>query len=197
MQDDALRWNDRYRGADPVRARPPEPLDERVDLASLIPTAGTAIDIACGLGAQTLWLASQGLHVIALDVSPVAIERVRAAADAAGLADHVDAREIDLDDGLPEAMPSAGVIVCQRFRSPGLYPSIIEHLAPGGIALITVLSEVGLSEVGLSECGSGQPSGPFHARAGELVAAFTCGELEILHSAEAAGTATVMVRRSA
>ncbi len=148
---------------------PPEPLGDRVDLAASIPTSGTAIDIACGLGAQSLWLAARGLRVIALDVSPVAIERVRAAADAAGFTDHVDARVVDLDDGIPEGTPSADVIVCQRFRHPQLYPSIIEHLAPGGIAIVTVLSEVGLSDVGLS-----QPPGPFHAPAGELVTAFSC-----------------------
>jgi 2-polyprenyl-3-methyl-5-hydroxy-6-metoxy-1,4-benzoquinol methylase len=190
MQDDALRWNDRYREADPVGARPPEPFDERADLTSLIPTAGTAIDIACGLGAQTLWLASRGLRVIALDVSPVAIERVRAAADAAGLADHIDAGVVDLDDGLPDGTPIADVIVCQRFRKPQLYPSLIEHLAPGGLAVVTVLSEVGLSEVQ-----PGQSPGPFHAPPGELVAAFTCEQMEILYSAEGAGTATILAKR--
>ena len=187
MQDDAVRWDDRYRDAGPIDARPPEPLGDRVDLAASIPTSGTAIDIACGLGAQSLWLAARGLRVIALDVSPVAIERVRAAADAAGLTDHVDARVVDLDDGIPEGTPNADVIVCQRFRHPQLYPAIIEHLAPGGIAIVTVLSEVGLS----------QPPGPFHAPAGELVTAFACDEIEILDASEAAGTATIMARRRA
>ena len=185
-----MRWDDRYREVDPVSATPPEPLGERPDLAGLIPTAGTAIDIACGLGAQTLWLAKLGLHVIALDVSPVAIEQVKAAADMARLADHVDARVVDLDAGLPEGTPGADVIVCQRFRSQRLYPAIIERLAPGGIAIVTVLSEVGLSEVGL-----GQPPGPFHAAAGELVGAFTGEDMEVLYASEATGVATIIVQR--
>jgi SAM-dependent methyltransferase len=186
MQDDAVQWDDRYRGAGPIDARPPEPLGDRVDLAASLPTSGTAIDIACGLGAQSLWLASRGLRVIALDVSRVAIDGVRATADAAGLTDHVDARVVDLDDGIPEGTPNADVIVCQRFRDPQLYPAIIEHLAPGGIAIVTVLSEVGLS----------QPPGPFHARAGELVTAFDSDEIEILYASEAAGSATIMARRA-
>jgi 2-polyprenyl-3-methyl-5-hydroxy-6-metoxy-1,4-benzoquinol methylase len=190
MQDDAVRWDDRYREAGPIDARPPEPLD-RVDLEASIPTSGTAIDIACGLGAQSLWLAARGLRVIALDVSRVAIDRVRAAADAAGLTDHVDARVVDLDDGIPEGTPNADVIVCQRFRHPQLYPAIIEHLAPGGIAIVTVLSEVGLSEVALS-----QPPGPFRAATGELVTAFDSDEIEILYASEAAGSATIMARRA-
>lgn len=185
MQDDGVRWDDRYRDADPVSAMPPEPLGERSDLAGSIPTAGTALDIACGLGAQTLWLASRGLHVIAFDVSPVAVEQVRAAADMAGLADHVDARVVDLDDGLPEGTPSADVIVCRRFRNQRLYPAIIERLAPGGIAIVSALSEVGLA----------RPPGPFHALAGELVTAFTGEDMEILYASEAAGIATIIVRR--
>jgi 2-polyprenyl-3-methyl-5-hydroxy-6-metoxy-1,4-benzoquinol methylase len=187
VQDDAVRWDDRYRDAEPIDARPPDPLGDRADLAASIPTSGTAIDIACGLGAQSLWLAARGLDVIALDVSRVAIERVRAAAEATGFTDHVDARVVDLDDGIPEGTPSADVIVCQRFRHRQLYPSIIEHLAPGGIAIVTVLSGVGLS----------QSPGPFHAPAGELVTAFNSDEIEFLYTSEAAGTATVMVRRRA
>lgn len=164
---------------------PPAPLGERSDLAARIPTAGTALDIACGLGAQTLWLASRGLHVLALDVSPVAIERVRAGADMAGLADHVDARVVDLDDGLPEGGPSADVIVCQRYRDQRLYPSVIERLAPGGIAIVSALSVVGLAH----------PAGRFHALEGELVAAFAGDDMELLYASEAAGIATIMVRR--
>jgi SAM-dependent methyltransferase len=187
MQDDGARWDQRYRDADPVRSMPPAPLGERPDLAGLIPTAGTALDIACGLGAQTLWLASRGLHVIALDVSSVAIERLRTAAERAGLADQVDACVVDLDDGLPEGTPSADVIVCQRFRDQRLYPSVLEHLTPGGIAIVSALSQVGLA----------QPPGPFHALGGELVTAFTGEDTELLYSSEAAGVATIMVRRHA
>jgi SAM-dependent methyltransferase len=187
MHDDASRWDERYRDTDPVNPAAPEPLGERADLRALIPTAGTAIDIACGLGAQALWLAERGLQVTALDVSPVAIDRVRAAAGSAGLADRLDARVVDLDDGLPDDAGPADVIVCQRFRHPQLYPAIVERLAPGGIAIVTVLSEVGLD----------QASGPFHAPAGELAAAFSGDHIDILYSDEANGQATMMLRRLA
>lgn len=185
MDQDADRWNDRYRDAPPVMALAPEPLDRRTDLRALIPTTGTAIDVACGLGAQSLWLAARGLQVIALDVSPLAIDRVRSAAHGVGLDDHIDARELDLDNGLPNDLPLADVIVCQRFRHPQLYQSIVEQLRPAGIVIITVLSEVGLPH----------PPGPFHAPAGELTSAFDRNDLDLVYQREADGAATVMAKR--
>ncbi len=183
MHDDAARWDDRYRSASPSGPLAPEPLAERPDLLDLIPTAGLAIDIACGLGGQSLWLAQRGLHVVAFDVSPVAVELLRTAATEAGLSHLVDARVTDLDAGLPPEPSVADVIVCQRFRHPALYPLIAKRLAVGGIAIVTVLSETGADA-----------PGPFHAPPGELVEAFA--GLDLLYASEGHGVATVVVRRN-
>ena len=182
MHDDATRWDDRYRSASPPGPRAPDAVGARADLIELLPDTGVAIDIACGLGSQSLWLAQRGLDVVALDVSPIAIEALTAAAHAAGLADRIDARVTDLDIGLPAEPTTADVIVCQRFRQPSIYAQIVERLVVGGIAIVTVLSEVGADS-----------PGPFHAPPGELVAAF--GEFDILDAHEGDGTATIVARR--
>jgi SAM-dependent methyltransferase len=164
----------------------PEPLAERPDLLDLVPRAGVAVDIACGPGAQTVWLAERGLTVTALDVSPVAVRLVRDAAAVRQLDDRVEAVVADLDAGLPLAAPTmAEVIVCQRFRQPALYDQIVDRLAPGGLAFVTVLSRVGATD-----------PGPFHAPEGELAEAFTRPGLDVLHLLEADGTATVVVQRA-
>jgi len=49
-------------------------------------TPGRVLDVGCGEGADAVWLAAQGWHVIALDVSRVALERARRAAVDAGVA---------------------------------------------------------------------------------------------------------------
>lgn len=183
MHDDAARWNDRYRAASPSGPLAPEPLAERADLLELVPTAGLAIDIACGLGRQSLWLARRGLHVVALDVSPVAVDLLITAAAEAELSHLIDARVTDLDDGLPPEPSAADVIVCQRFRQPALYPQIAERLAAGGIAIVTVLSQTGADT-----------PGPFHAPPGELVEAFA--ELDLLYASEGDGVATIVARRN-
>lgn len=185
MQGDATRWDDRYRTSSPADPRPPDVFDHHPELLEFVPRAGVAIDIACGLGHQTLWLAERGLDVVALDVSPVAIERLDDASRALGLTASIDARVTDLDVGLPADPVRADVIVCQRFRQPALYPQIVDRLAIGGLAVVTVLSIVGADA-----------PGSFHAPAGELDTAFSRSDVDLLHAHEGDGTATVVFRRS-
>lgn len=182
MQGDATRWDDRYRSASPPGPLAPDAVADRADLIELLPDTGVAIDIACGLGSQSLWLAQRGLDVVALDVSPIAIDALCAAAHAAGLADRIDARVTDLDIGLPAEPATANVILCQRFRQPSIYAQIAERLVPGGMAIVTVLSEVGAVS-----------PGAFHALPGELVVAFD--EFDILDAHEGGGMATVVAHR--
>ena len=62
---------------------------------------GSALEIGCGEGADAVWLAEQGWTVTAVDVSPTAISRARAAADERGLADRVRFLVADAVDDLP------------------------------------------------------------------------------------------------
>ncbi len=183
MEADRARWDERY--ADRPLAEPSAPIAVAAsgDVLSLIPSTGRAADIACGAGGQTLWLAARGLVVTAFDVSPVAVEMTLRAAEAAGLGDRVTARVHDLDEGFPADATSLDVLVCQRFRAPALYPSFVDALAPGGIAVVTVLSQV-------------ESDGrPFHAAPGELVKAFSRLEVDVLHHHEGGGQASIVVRR--
>jgi SAM-dependent methyltransferase len=184
MQDDAARWDDRHRFSSPAEPRPPDVFGDRPDLIDLVPDSGTALDVACGIGNQALWLADRGLHVVALDVSPVAIEHLEIAANMLGLRGMIDARVTDLDDGLPDDPARVDVIVCQRFRQPAMYPEIVDRLTVGGLAIVTVLSTVGTDS-----------PGPFHASPGELAAAFADADVDVLHADEGGGTATVAFRR--
>jgi len=62
---------------------------------------GSALEIGCGEGADAVWLAERGWTVTAVDVSPTAISRARAAADERGLADRVRFLVADAVDDLP------------------------------------------------------------------------------------------------
>jgi len=141
----------------------------------LLPAGGRALDVACGRGAVARWLAARGFAVDAVDVSAVGL--------AAAAADDSDVRwwQRDLDDGLPAGCTGPyDVVVCQRFRDPHLYPALVAALAPGGLLVITVLSEV-----------DDEP-GPFRARPGELRAAF--GDLDVLLYREGDGEASLVAR---
>lgn len=185
MHDDGPRWNERYSASPAPSPRAPEALDRWPEVDALLPESGRCVDIASGTGAVTLWLAQRGLEVTALDVSDVAIERLEAAATAGGLSGRIDARTVDLDQGLPEDLDDLDLVVCQRFRDAALYRPIVDRLRTGGLAVVTVLSSVGADD-----------PGPFHAPAGELSTAFGADErCEVLHQFEGDGVAHVVVRR--
>lgn len=186
MDADRDRWDERYADAERAIPAAPDVIDRWPELDAVLPSSGLAVDLACGIGAQSLWLAQRGCEVLSLDVSPAAIELVDAAASDHGLADRIDARVFDTDDGLPDDITDAAVIVCQRYRAPQLYAELVERLAPGGMLCLTVLSAVGLD---------GEP-GPFHAAPGELGDAFgLMPNAEVIHVAEGGGLACVVVSR--
>jgi len=184
MDSDRARWDERYAGHELASPAAPDALAADDGPTVPVPTTGRALDIACGAGAQTLWLAERGLDVVALDVSPRAIELTTAAA-ASGWSSRVEARVHDTDSGLPDDVGLCDVVVCQRFRDTSLYQPIIDAVAPGGIGIVTVLSAVGVD---------GEP-GPFHAPAGELRDAFATDATDVLIGCEGQGVASIVFRR--
>ncbi|WBU38789.1 class I SAM-dependent methyltransferase [Homoserinibacter sp. YIM 151385] len=63
---------------------------------------GTAIDLGCGEGGDAVWLAAQGWQTTGVDLSPTAIARGRAAADAAGIPPgRLELIAADLADWMP------------------------------------------------------------------------------------------------
>lgn len=176
---DRRRWDERYatKGSPPVSAvTPPNIL---ASCAELFPTAGRALDLACGQGISAVWLALRGLEVLGLDISPMAVSQARDLAQRSGVGDRCRFDVVDFDDGLP-AGPPVDVILCHKFRDRHLDQAIVGRLAPGGLLAIAVLSEVG-----------GTP-GPFRAAAGELPAAFA--GLEAIAAGEGGGHAWLLAR---
>ena len=54
-----------------------DPAEVLVENAHLISANGRALDLACGMGQNSLWLARQGLVVDSWDVSEVALNKLR------------------------------------------------------------------------------------------------------------------------
>jgi SAM-dependent methyltransferase len=176
-EQDRRRWDERYAKRGTIAAvEPPCLFAAHQDV---FPTAGSALDLACGQGRGTIWLAQRGLDVLGLDVSVVAIGQARDLARRSGVGDRCRFEAFDLDGGLPDG-PPVDVVLCHKFRDRRLDRAIIERLAPGGLLAMAALSEVGAAP------------GQFRAAPGELAAAF--GELDPIAAGEGRGQAWLLAR---
>ena len=176
--EDRRRWDERYANRAPAQPR----LPEAFALAEhMFPLKGRALEIACGRGELSVWLADRGMNVLGVDVSPVALDLARQLASRSGVADRCRFEVWDLDEGLPLG-PQMDLVVCHMFREPRLDGELVARLEPGGLLAVASLSEVG-----------GEP-GRFRSVPGELRNAFT--ELEIMAEGEDDGVAWLLGRKS-
>ncbi len=139
--DDDREWDARYARVGRVwSGRPNGSLVREVE--GLEP--GRALDVGCGEGADAIWLAERGWQVTALDVSQVALERARQAAEAAGVeVARVPAALVDAD--LP---PAAFELVSVHYpalrRTPGddAVRALLAAVAVGGTLLVVHHADV-------------------------------------------------------
>ncbi|MGC4175941.1 class I SAM-dependent methyltransferase [Demequina sp.] len=142
MSDElAEHWETRYR--ERTRAWSGKVNPTLVSVASSL-TPGTALDLACGEGADVLWLASAGWVATGVDISPTAVSRGREAAADAGVAGATFVAA-DLSAWTPDA---AFDLVCSSFLHSEVEFPRIEILraaagwvAPGGHFLTVTHAE--------------------------------------------------------
>ena len=130
-------WDERYSGRDHVWSGRPNPrLVEHA--ASLEPRR--ALDLGCGEGADSLWLAERGWDVLATDVSHVAVER--AATETAGRpgAERITWQQADARTWTPP--PAAFELVSMQYvhLPPAALGPLLDRLTAsvtsGGVLLI-------------------------------------------------------------
>jgi 2-polyprenyl-3-methyl-5-hydroxy-6-metoxy-1,4-benzoquinol methylase len=177
---DEERWQARYAEQKAATLNRDMPLAIFTPFANHFPTQGRALEIACGRGAASIWLARRGMEVYGVDIAPAAIKLARELALRYQLSDRCQFDVHDLDQGLPPS-PQVDLVLCHNFRDPRLYPAMSSRLKPGGMIAIATLSEVGST------------AGPFRAEPCELKNAF--GELDLIGEGEADGRAWLVAQR--
>lgn len=135
------RWDDRYRGM----GLPGAPATVLLENAHLLPRHGTALDLACGLGANALLLAEQGLTTHAWDISPVAIDKLRHIADERGLPVIGEVK-----DALRDAIPPMrfDVVVVAHYLERALTRPLIDALKPGGLLFYQTFTATAVNNEG-------------------------------------------------
>jgi SAM-dependent methyltransferase len=124
---DRIKWDARHAVAPDHDSGPAEVLEA---YSHLLPSAGRALDVACGRGANALFLAQRGLETVAWDISAVAIEALTARARRANLAIEAEQRDVV---GKPPPASSFDVIVVSRFLDRGMIPALKAALRSGGL----------------------------------------------------------------
>ncbi len=128
MNSDQRKWDEIYRNVDPgVR---PEPAYVLRAYEYLLPSQGLAIDLACGLGANAVFLAKKGLETQAWDLSPVAVARVNQFARQERLNLICEGRDLECT---PLPVRCFDVIVIIHFLHRSLSKAVVEALRPGGL----------------------------------------------------------------
>src|SRR5690606_38219985 len=157
---DRDRWDERHAAAGASVDRDPSPPPYLAEVDHLIPTQGTALELACGRGELGVWLARRGLVYQGVDVSPVAIELATELVQRAGVAERCRFEVSGLDQGLPPGPPVRLIVSHLFLPTTSLSQHIAKRLLPGGVVAVVSLSEVG-----------GTP-GRFRTRPGQLLKAF-------------------------
>jgi len=120
----------------PTMALDPAPAQFLKDSLPLLP-CGHALDVACGRGRNTLYLASQGFTVEAIDRDEQALADLTAAAAQQSLAS-IAVHAMELEDATrPPAIPAAryDVILGFFYLHRPLFPALLHALKPGGVLI--------------------------------------------------------------
>ncbi len=160
------KWDRIYREHDGSPLQAAEVLAQN---RHLLPASGTAMDLACGLGANSLVMAEAGLDVLSWDISPVAVSKLSSLAADRGLS--IKAEVVDVEQQPPQAQ-SLDVLVVSHFLSRKLMPSLIAALKPGGLVFYQTYCQEKVRQRG--------PSNPdYLLKDNELLALFTGLKLRV------------------
>ncbi|WP_345984430.1 methyltransferase domain-containing protein [Sulfurimonas sp. HSL-1656] len=128
-QKDKEKWDKKYTEMEGLLER--RPPSELVSAHAAEAPGIKALDLACGGGRHSLYLADRGFTVDAVDISTVALAALREKADL----EHINLIEADLDTFVPDA-GTYDMIVKTNFLDRGLIGRAQAALKPGGIMVV-------------------------------------------------------------
>ncbi len=132
-RSDQEKWDRKYLENPKLRKRrPPSPWLERFAAQG---EGRRALDLACGTGRNSVWLAKRGWRVDAIDLSPVALQILTEWVQDEEVSTKVQTYLLDLEESLPE-QTDYDLIVQTNFLDRNLIRPLMDHLRPGGIFLV-------------------------------------------------------------
>jgi tellurite methyltransferase len=162
---DADRWNERYSSECEfwTELHPSELLKE---YSYLLPTDGIALDAACGMGRNSLYLLKCGLRVISLDISDKALSYLVQRLNSEGYEPYTAVYDLS-NAWFPNDY--FDVIINFRFLDRHTFPVYRRSMKPGGILLFETFLK----------CGQGAPLPDYYLDTGELLNEFK--QFQVIH----------------
>lgn len=189
MEEDRIKWNRRFESQDSYLGNRPSPfLASEIDRIKQLAPGTVALDLACGEGRNSVFLAQNGFTVTGLDISDIGLAKAVNRGEEEGL--RIDFRRVDLEHY--EIASKYDLILNFNFLLRELIPGEVRALNPGGLLLFdTILESPQLLE-------THNPA--YLLRRGELVRIFKTCDGEILFSEESDSgempTTRVLFRKS-
>jgi len=138
MDADRIKWNQRFASQAAYLGERPSPLLAReIETIRRLAPGKRALDIACGEGRNSIFLARHNFLVTGMDISDVGLGKAKQRAAEAGL--QVDFRQVDLDGY--RFTEQFDLIINFNFLLRELIPEELRALAPGGLLIIDTIME--------------------------------------------------------
>ena len=145
MEADRIKWNRRYANDEyQMGLRPSQFLAERIELLKTLCPGRQALDIACGEGRNSIFLAHHGFQVTAVDISDRGLEKGELRMKNEGVS--VNFRSADLEEY--EIARQYDLIINLNFLLRDLIPKEVAALNPAGVILFeTILDSPNLQGI--------------------------------------------------
>jgi trans-aconitate methyltransferase len=109
------------------------PREELVEVLARFPAPGSAVDLGCGAGIDTVAMLDRGWTVLAIDAEPEAIDRLRSrAGDRSALRTEVSSMEDVVLPPVDLVWASYSLFFCDPGRFPVVWQRIGAAIRPGG-----------------------------------------------------------------
>lgn len=177
VNEDRIKWNKRY-----LHGRKTTLYSTLTRFYHLAPK-GRALDVACGTGEVSIYLAKKGFDVDAFDISDVAIRKARLRAKREALKVNFKTLDVDL---LSFGLLRYDLIVNFYFLNRSIFPKIKRALRKGGILIFETYNEDHI-------CVNPKFNPNYLLKKGELIQAFR--DLKTLYYSEIYNITTLVAQK--
>jgi len=136
MESDRIKWNRRYESEESYLGLHPSPfLQREIKRIRQLAPGRCAIDVACGEGRNSIFLAQHGFQVTGIDISDTGLDKARKRAKDAGV--DMDFQQVDLDGYI--FTKRYDLIINFNFLLRDLIVEEFQALSPGGVLVFDTI----------------------------------------------------------